>query len=103
MLPNTYDIAISEENYLIPDGKITPRPPTPLFPEAPVIQLIVAPIPTTVILVTPSMTSSNELHKVKAFLQSYSNELVALKRQQAQPNRPYQPFNYNYQQNGPPY
>lgn len=32
-LPTTYNIAVRVENSLIREGKISPRPPMPLFPE----------------------------------------------------------------------
>lgn len=89
-LPGAYDIAIRVENCLIQAGKIAPRPPMPLFPEAPSQQLTLAPIPMASAgqSSTPS-TSSNELHEVKALLQNFGNELVALKRQQTQYSRHY--------------
>lgn len=80
-LPGAYNIAIRAENCLIQARKITPRPPMPLFPEAPTQQPTLAPIPMAP--VGQPSTSSNELHEVKALLQNFSNELVTLKRQQA--------------------
>lgn len=32
-LPDAYEVAIREKNYLIQAGKIAPRPPMPIFPE----------------------------------------------------------------------
>ncbi|KAH9289994.1 hypothetical protein KI387_034111, partial [Taxus chinensis] len=65
---------------------------------------IIAPIP--VDSKQPSQSSpasSNDLFEVKSLLQNFGNELVALKRQQFQYNRPYQPQNQQYQANRPPF
>ncbi|KAH9331943.1 hypothetical protein KI387_004051, partial [Taxus chinensis] len=92
-IPAAYSIAIRAENCLIQAGKLAPRPPMPLYPnlenpstsQAPTI----APIPTprnqsSNETSTSSSSASNELQEVMKQLQNLGNELVTLKRQQAQ-------------------
>ncbi|KAH9327816.1 hypothetical protein KI387_043750 [Taxus chinensis] len=100
-LPAAYSIAIRAENCLIQAGKLAPRPRMPLYPslespsasQAPVL----APIPTprnqsSNEASTSSPSAPNELQEVLKQLQNLGNELVTLKRQQAQGFRPsYQP------------
>jgi len=101
VLLDAYDIAIKAENCLIQAGKIAPRPPMPLFLEAPVIQPVVAPIPTTTSigpLITPTVEKEDERD---ALIRKLSNELVLARRQPTQQNaqsrRLYQPTQQTYQ------
>ncbi|KAH9291982.1 hypothetical protein KI387_042826, partial [Taxus chinensis] len=100
-IPMAYSIAIRAENCLIQAGKLAPRPPMPLYPnlenpstsQAPTL----APVPTprnqsSNEASTSSPSASNELQEVMKQLQNLGNELVTIKRQQAQGFRPsYQP------------
>ncbi|KAH9299879.1 hypothetical protein KI387_044102 [Taxus chinensis] len=115
-LPAAYSIAIRAENCLIQAGKLAPRPPMPLYPnlenpctsQAPTL----APVPTprnqsSSETSTSSSSASNELQEVMKQLQNLGNELVSIKRQQAQGFRPSyqpqaQPNRQSYQPQRPP-
>ncbi|KAH9308584.1 hypothetical protein KI387_036495, partial [Taxus chinensis] len=94
-IPMAYSIAIRAENYLIQAGKLAPSPPMPLYPKLENPSTSQAPTPRNQSLseaFTSSPSASNELQEVMKQLQNLGNELVTMKRQQAQGFRPsYQP------------
>ncbi|KAH9317685.1 hypothetical protein KI387_019454, partial [Taxus chinensis] len=80
--------------------KLAPRPDMPLYPELGALSTsqkpTVAPMPTprnqsSVESSTSSSGTSKELQEVMKYLQNLGNELVTIKRQQAQIPRSYQP------------
>ncbi|KAH9289236.1 hypothetical protein KI387_033353, partial [Taxus chinensis] len=114
-LPGAYDTAIRAENCLIQAGKLAPRPPMPLYldmgnpttSQAPELNPIPTPRNQSNNEASTSSNTSKELQEVMKQLQNLGNELVTIKRQQAQSARPYQPqaqyqARPSYQQNRPP-
>ena len=74
-LTDAYEVAIKVKNTLIQGGKLSPRPPMPLFLDMPTQQPVVAPTPTIStsqpsVVVPIASTSCSETNKLEAMMQT---------------------------------
>lgn len=113
-LPQAFDLAISTENNLIDEGKLSPQPLMHVFPNLsnqpnglniPEMAIASSSSPQSMYSylgpqqenLPPPSSLAAEVSDMKNLLRSFFNEIVNLKRSQIPQTRP--PFRQNYQSN----